>query len=69
MTKKKRLNLELSPEAYELLQKLAEASGKNKAEVLRTGLALYGIAEEEKTKGRRLGVVKDEKVVKEIVVP
>ncbi|WP_103670927.1 ribbon-helix-helix protein, CopG family [Pseudanabaena sp. BC1403] len=68
-TNRKRLNLDLSPEAYELLQKLAEESGKNMAEVLRTGLALYGIAQDEKQKGRSLGVVKDDQVVKELVLP
>lgn len=67
MAKRKRLNLDLTPEAYELLQKLAEESGKNMADVLRTGLALYGIAQEETKKGRSLGVVEGEKVVKEIV--
>jgi uncharacterized protein (DUF1778 family) len=66
-TKKKRLNLDLTPEAYELLQRLAEESGKNMAEVLRTGLALYNLAQEESKQGRRLGVVEGEKVVKEIV--
>lgn len=65
--KRKRLNLDLTPEAYELLQKLAEESGRNMADVLRTGLALYGIAQEETKKGRSLGVVEGEKVVKEIV--
>ena len=65
--KKKRLNLELSSESYELLQRLAEDSGKNMTEVLRTGLALYGIAQEESRKGRSLGVVENDKVVKEIV--
>ncbi len=65
--KKKRLNLDLTPEAYELLQKLAETSGKNMADVLRTGLILYGIAQEETKKGRSLGVVQDDKVIKEIV--
>jgi hypothetical protein len=65
--KKKRLNLDLTPEAYDLLQKLAEESGKNMADVLRTGLALYGIAQEESKKGRSLGVVENERVVKEIV--
>ena len=64
---KRRLNLELTPEAYELLQKLANESGKNMAEVLRTGLALYGISREEEQKGRSLAVVEDEKVVKQIV--
>jgi ABC-type amino acid transport system permease subunit len=66
---RKRLNLDLSPEAYDLLQSLSDESGKNMAEVLRTGLALYGIAQEEKKKGRSLGVVEDERVVKEIVIP
>lgn len=65
--KRKRLNLDLTPEAYELLQKLADESGKNMADVLRTGLALYGIAQEETKKGRSLGVVDGEKVIKEIV--
>ena len=66
-SKKKRLNLDLTPEAYELLQDLAEESGKNMADVLRTGLALYGIAQQEGKKGRSLGVVDGERVVKEIV--
>ncbi|NJN57776.1 MAG: hypothetical protein HC879_09885 [Leptolyngbyaceae cyanobacterium SL_5_9] len=61
------MNLDLTPDAYDLLQKLAEESGKNMADVLRTGLALYGIAQEESKKGRSLGVVEGEKVVKEIV--
>jgi hypothetical protein len=65
--KRKRLNLDLTPEAYDLLQKLADASGKNMADVLRTGLALYGIAQEESKKGRSLGVVEDDKVIKEIL--
>jgi uncharacterized protein (DUF1778 family) len=66
---KKRLNLDLTPEAYELLQKLADESGKNMADVLRTGLALYGIAQEEGRKGRALAIVEEEtnKVVKQIV--
>ena len=68
-TNRKRLNLDLSPDAYEMLQKLAEESGKNMAEVLRTGLALYGIAQDEKQKGRSLGVVKGDQVVKELVLP
>lgn len=64
---KKRLNLDLTPEAYELLQKLAGESGKNMAEVLRTGLALYGISQEEEKKGRNLAVVEDDKVIKQII--
>jgi alanine racemase len=68
-TKKKRLNLDLSPEAYELLQKLSDEAGKNMADVLRTGLALYGLAQEEKQKGRSLAIAQDDRVVKEILIP
>ena len=64
---KKRLNLDLTPEAYELLQKLADESGKNMADILRTGLAIYGISQEEEKKGRSLAVVEDDKVIKQIV--
>ena len=66
---RKRLNIDLSSEAYELLQKLSDESGKSMTEVLRTGLALYGIAREEQINGRELGVVDGDKVVKEILIP
>jgi hypothetical protein len=66
-TKKKRLNLDLTPEAYDMLQTLAAETGKNMADVLRTGLALYGISQEESKKGNALAVVKDDKVLKQII--
>ncbi len=68
-SKKKRLNLDLTPDAYELLQQLAQDSGKNMADILRTGLALYGIAERSRQEGRQLGVVDGDEVIKEIIVP
>jgi hypothetical protein len=64
---KKRLNLDLTPEAYELLQKLSDESGKNMAEVLRTGLLLYGISQEEAKNGRSLAVAEGERVITRIV--
>lgn len=66
---RKRLNLDLTPEAYELLQKLSDESGRNMADVLKTGLSQYGIVQEEKLKDRDFAVVKDDKVIKQIVVP
>jgi alanine racemase len=66
---KKRLNLDLTPDAYKLLQKLSKESGKNMTEVLRTGLALYGIAQEESQKGNTLSITKDDKVVARIISP
>ena len=67
--KKKRLNLDLSADAHELLQRLADESGKNMVEVLRTGLAIYGIAHDERKKGRKLAVVQDDRIIKELVIP
>ncbi len=67
-TDKKRLNLELAPAAYELLQRLADDSGKSLADVLRTGLALYGIAQDAKQEGRGIGVIEGDAVVKEILL-
>ena len=67
-TDKKRLNLELAPAAYDLLQRLAEESGKSFADVLRTGLALYGIAQDAKQEGQGIGVIEGNTVVKEIIL-
>jgi hypothetical protein len=65
---RKRLTLELSQDAYTLLLDLAESTDKNMADVLRAGLALYGIAQEAKENGQNLGVVEKDRVVKEILV-
>lgn len=67
-TDKKRLNLELMPSAYELLQRISDDSGKSLAEVLRTGLALYGMAHDAKQKGQGIGIVEGDEVVKEILL-
>lgn len=67
-SKRKRLNLELSDQAYRLLKQLADTSDKRMADVLRAGLALYGIAEEAKANGQKLCVVEEGKVAQEIVM-
>ncbi|MER3436003.1 MAG: hypothetical protein C4288_22175 [Leptolyngbya sp. ERB_1_1] len=67
MQQRKQLNLDLTHEAYVLLQKLSEESGKNMAEVLRMGLALYGIAQEANKTGLSLGIVQKEKVIQEVI--
>lgn len=68
-TNKKRLNLTLSEEAYDLLQELSDVSGRNMADVLRTGLALYGIAADAAKQGSSLGIINDDTVKKEVVIP
>jgi hypothetical protein len=67
-TDRKRLNLDLAPTAYSLLQKLATETDKNMADVLRTGLALYGIAHDANSRGQGLGIVEGDKVIKEIII-
>lgn len=67
---RKRLNLDLTPETYELLQQLSEESGKSMAEILRTGLALYGVAQEEKKKGNNIAVVDgSDQIKKQFLLP
>ena len=66
---RKRLNLDFPLESFELLQKISDESGKSMSEVLRTALALYGIAKDEQSNGRELGVIQGDKVIKEILIP
>lgn len=66
---RRRLTLELNDDAYELLTQLASETDKNMADVLRTGLALYGISQDAKKEGRSLAVAEGDNVVKEIVIP
>jgi hypothetical protein len=67
-TDRKRLNLDLSSTAHDQLQTLSEETGKNMAEVLRTGLALYSMAHEASKKGQSLGIIEGDKVVQAIVI-
>jgi DNA polymerase II large subunit len=60
----RRLNLELSEEAYETLEMLRQRMDKtSKAEVLRSAVALLQLAASEKAKGKKLAILNgDEKV-------
>jgi metal-responsive CopG/Arc/MetJ family transcriptional regulator len=63
-----RLNLVITKQLDETLEKLAEANGTNKSEVLRKALALFEVANEAKEQGNKLGVIsKDRQVLAEIV--
>jgi predicted transcriptional regulator len=65
---KVKLTLELSPEAAELLQGLADMMHTTKSEVLRKGLALMKVAADAKKDGRKLGVAAgDQPLATEIV--
>jgi hypothetical protein len=63
-----RLNLDLSSSAYKLLQQLSEETDKNMADVLRTGLAVYGMAHEASKRGQSMGIIEGDKVIKEIII-
>lgn len=63
-----RLNLVITKQLDEMLEKLAEENGTNKSEILRKALALFEVANEAKEQGNKLGVVsKDRQVLAEIV--
>ena len=54
----KRLNLELSEEAYKNLEWLRKKMDKpSKAEVIRSGMALLNLLQEEQKKGNSLGII------------
>jgi len=54
----RRLNIELSEEAYQNLEELRKKMGKtSKAEVLRTGVALLDLVQLQKSKGKSIGII------------
>lgn len=61
------MNVEFSEATDALLKRLADQLGTSKAGVLRFGIALMNIATQEQAKGNRLGVVHEDRVVREIV--
>ncbi len=67
---KKRLTLDFDPNAYELLEHLAMESGKTKAGLLRTALALYAVAQAEERKHNHKLAIVDEKgtQVKQLII-
>ena len=62
-----RLNVEFNERQKKALDEMAEELGTTKAGVLKRALSLLEVALREAKQGNRLGVVKDDEVVKEIV--
>ena len=57
----RRLNIELSEEAYRNLEELRKKMGKtSKVEVLRSGVALLDLIQLQKTKGKSIGIIDDD---------
>ncbi len=67
---KTRMTLDFDPEAYELLEELALQSGKTKAGVLRTALAVYAVAQDEDKKHKNKLAVVDQtgKLIKQLII-
>ena len=62
-----KLNVEFTDHQRKLLDDMAEDLGTTKAGVLRTALALLQVAVREKKEGNQVGIIRDNKVLKEIV--
>lgn len=62
-----RLNIHFTDKQKELLDELAVDLGTTKAGVLKKGLSLLQVALREARSGNQLGVVRNDRVVKEII--
>jgi len=54
-----RMNLQVSSELSDVLDKIAGETGSNRSDVIRQALALMKVAHEAKQNGKRLGLVTD----------
>ena len=62
-----KLNVQFSDRQNKTLEDMAQEMGTTKAGVLKTALALLEVAIRERKEGKALGIVKGDKVVKEII--
>jgi hypothetical protein len=65
--KKTRITLDLSPEMYSILQKLAKESGWTLADTLRRSIGLFKAAQEARARGDSLCVVKGKQIKVELI--
>lgn len=54
-----RMNLQVSAELNDVIDKIADDTGSSKSDVIRQALALMKVAHEAKQNGKRLGIVSD----------
>ena len=62
-----KLNVQFNDRQQKALDEMAEELGTTKAGVLKTALSLLEVAIRERKGGNRIGVIRDNHVVKEIV--
>jgi len=63
-----RMSVNLSPEMEKLIEETSKKEGIPKAEVIRKAFALLKISESEKSKGRSIGIIDEDKVSHEMRV-
>jgi len=56
-----RMSVNLSPEMESLIEETSRREGITKAEVIRKAFALLQISETEKSKGRSIGIISEDK--------
>ena len=54
-----RMNLQVSNEMNDVLERIADDTGTNRSDVIRQALALMKVAHEAKSRGKHLGIVSD----------
>ena len=56
---KVRLNLQVSADLNDMIERIADESGTNRSEVIRQALALMKVAHDAKSRGKHIGLVSD----------
>ena len=62
-----KLNVQFNDRQSKSLEEMADEMGTTKAGVLKTALCFFEVAIRERKEGNSLGIVKGDKVVKEII--
>lgn len=63
-----RMSVNLSPEMEKLIEATSQRENISKTEVIRKAFALLQISEQEKEKGRSIGIISEDKVSHEMKV-
>ena len=61
------LKIEITKKQDKALQKMADQLGTTKAKVLQKGMVLLQVALRENKDGNKIGITRDNKIIKEIV--
>ncbi len=64
-----RINVTLSPEAYDDLKQSAEAAHIDMSQFVRNSLQVYNFLQKEKADGNKVYIGKNKKIEKELILP